>query len=86
MFALISVRVCLAFVLLDQMFFQEFKAISIKANFNRTMFKLLETPKHTHIPMQPRCCANDTLESEAEYSTPNTALCQFNGKSFLTNK
>lgn len=86
MFALISVRVCLAFMLLDQMFFQDFKALSIKAHFNRMMFKILDIPKHTLIPMQPPCCANDMLESEAEYSTLNTALCQFNGKSFLTDK
>lgn len=73
MFALISVRTGLAFMLLDQMIFQVFKDISIQVNFKRMMFKILDVPKHTLTPpIQPPCCANDTLHSKAQYPTPNT--------------
>lgn len=58
MFALISVRVCLAFGVLNQVIFQELKqAISTEVHFSRTVFKLPHTPMHTLVHTQPPCCA-----------------------------
>lgn len=56
-FALFSVSVCLAFLLLHQTIFQELKeATSTEVHFSRMVFKLLHTPMHTLKPTQTPCC------------------------------